>query len=185
MEFVELTLNTIGVGPTDLIPLISTNITALTDSPFRCRSFRALSTTRQSIIYRWKNSSNSRYFKTGMNIYPSNRYLIAQNPLFLRLKSVDAPSILHRYSIDGPSFRWSIDGQTMEDWWRILGGRGKEKRTFLQGRKPVAGKKIDLYNNKIRPNCALKGHGLHIARGIALGVEHRPSYASKGRVSFY
>ncbi len=50
-----------------------------------------------------------------MNIYPSNRYYIAQKPLFLRLKSVDTPSILHRYSIDGPSFRWSIDGQTMED----------------------------------------------------------------------
>ncbi|MBQ2176679.1 MAG: hypothetical protein II453_17100 [Alphaproteobacteria bacterium] len=50
-----------------------------------------------------------------MNIYPSNRYLIAQNPLFLRLKSVDTPSLLHRYSIASPSFRWSIDGQTMDD----------------------------------------------------------------------
>ena len=63
----------------------------------------------------------------------------------------------------------------------ILGGRGKEKRTFLQGRKPVAGKKIDLYGNKTLSNCALKGHGLHIAQGIALGVEHHPPYAPKGQ----
>ena len=37
----HLKTKTIGVGPTDLIPLISTNITALTDCPFMCRSFRA------------------------------------------------------------------------------------------------------------------------------------------------
>ena len=37
-------LKTLSDGPTDLIPLISSNITALTDCPFMCRSFRALST---------------------------------------------------------------------------------------------------------------------------------------------
>ena len=33
----------IGVGPSDLILYISLNITALSDCPFKCRSFRARS----------------------------------------------------------------------------------------------------------------------------------------------
>ena len=37
--------------------------------------------------------------------------------LFLRSSSEDTPSILHRYSIDSPSFRWRIDGTVMEVWW--------------------------------------------------------------------
>ena len=32
-------LKTLGVGPSDLIPPISTNMTALTDCPIRCRAF--------------------------------------------------------------------------------------------------------------------------------------------------
>ena len=31
-------LKTLGVGPSDLIPPISTNMTALTDCPIRCRA---------------------------------------------------------------------------------------------------------------------------------------------------
>ena len=39
----------------------------------------------------------------------------------LRYSTEDTPSILHRYSIDGPSFRWSIDGRAMEEHKNILG----------------------------------------------------------------
>ena len=44
-------LNTIGVGPSDLIPLNIVYMTALTDCPVRCRSFRAFSITCFSAIY--------------------------------------------------------------------------------------------------------------------------------------
>ena len=43
-------LNTIGVGPSDLIPLNIVYITALSDCPVRYRSFRASSTTCFSTI---------------------------------------------------------------------------------------------------------------------------------------
>ena len=42
-------------------------------------------------------------------------------PLFYRFSTIDAPSILHRYSIDGPSFRWRIDGLLMDYRWTIDG----------------------------------------------------------------
>ena len=47
---------------------------------------------------------------------------LQETPLFYRYSSVDAPSILHRYSIDGPSFRWRIDGVSMEYLKSFKGG---------------------------------------------------------------
>ena len=39
---------------------------------------------------------------------------------FVRKNKVDTPSLLHRYSIASPSFRWSIYGQTMVKQWSML-----------------------------------------------------------------
>ena len=39
----------------------------------------------------------------------------ASLPLFCRCSSEVTPSILHRYSIVSPSFRWTNDGVTMEE----------------------------------------------------------------------
>ena len=41
--------------------------------------------------------------------------------LFHRRYSIDAPSILHRWSIVSMEKRWSIDGQAMEEQRNILG----------------------------------------------------------------
>ena len=52
-------------------------------------------------------------------------------PLFYRFSTVDAPSILHRYSIDGPSFRWRIDGLLMDYRWTIDGVSSEFQRRNL------------------------------------------------------
>ena len=44
-----------------------------------------------------------------------------ETPLFFRSSFEDTPSLLHRYSIASPSFRWSIDGGLMDYRWSILG----------------------------------------------------------------
>ena len=51
----------------------------------------------------------------------------ASLPLFCRCSSEVTPSILHRYSIVSPSFRWTNDGVTMDKRWRnIRAWAGKE-----------------------------------------------------------
>ena len=45
---------------------------------------------------------------------------------FLRLKSKDTPSLLHRYSIASPSFRWSIYGEVMGKRWINIEERAEE-----------------------------------------------------------
>ena len=47
------------------------------------------------------------------------------------------PLLLHRFSIVTPSKRWTIDGVTMEYRWSILGGRGEEQGTCLEGDKSL------------------------------------------------
>ena len=44
-----------------------------------------------------------------------------ENPQFYRFSTVDTPSLLHRYSIASPSFRWSIYGELMDNRCSILG----------------------------------------------------------------
>ena len=44
--------------------------------------------------------------------------------LFVYFTSKVTPSLLHRYSIASPSFRWSIDGITMEMLWTYGEGIG-------------------------------------------------------------
>ena len=44
----------------------------------------------------------------------------ADSCLILRSFSEVTPSILHRYSIVSPSFRWRIDGGTMDLRWSII-----------------------------------------------------------------
>ncbi len=63
----------------------------------------------------WEFCSLSFYIFHPKNI----GYSLQETPLFFPSSSVDAPSILHRYSIDGPSFRWRIDGGLMEYRWSI------------------------------------------------------------------
>ena len=45
-------------------------------------------------------------------------------------QKVDTPSLLHRYSIASPSFRWRIDGLTMDQRWRKSGIRKEELAPF-------------------------------------------------------
>ena len=63
-------LNTIGVGPSDLIPLNIVYMTALTDCPFRCRSFRASSTTCFSTIYELMKFVELTLIINLRNLYP-------------------------------------------------------------------------------------------------------------------
>ena len=70
--------------------------------------------------------------------------------------------------------RWRTDGGSWEEEKKKSGLSSEDESPFLEG-------KIDLYGNNILSNCALKGHGLHIAQGIVLGIEHRPPYAPKGQ----
>jgi len=46
---------------------------------------------------------------------------LQETPLFFRSSFEDTPSLLHRYSIASPSFRWSIYGELMDYRWSIRG----------------------------------------------------------------
>ena len=55
-----------------------------------------------------------------------------QNTYFQHPSSSEvSPSLVHQFSIDTPSKRWTCDGVTMEYRWSIYRGRTKEKRSFL------------------------------------------------------
>ena len=56
---------------------------------------------------------------------------LQETPLFYRSSSEDTPSLLHRYSIASPSFRWSNDGDAMDKRWRNLGVSGKDFPFYL------------------------------------------------------
>ena len=47
--------------------------------------------------------------------------------MFVRSSSQDTPSLLHRYSIVSPSFRWSSDGPAMDQRWSNYGEEREEK----------------------------------------------------------
>ena len=70
--------------------------------------------------------------------------------------------------------RWTTDGESYE-------GEQKKSRLSCEEESPFLEEEIDLYGNNILSNCALKGHGLHIAQGFTLGIEHSPPYAPKGQ----
>ena len=53
--------------------------------------------------------------------------------LFPRYSSEDTPSLLHINSIASPSFRWSIDGVSMEYRWRNLRVSSKDIREISDG----------------------------------------------------
>ena len=44
-----------------------------------------------------------------------------KSSIICRKNKEDTPSILHRYSIDSPSFRWRIDGLLMDYRWSMYG----------------------------------------------------------------
>ena len=48
-------------------------------------------------------------------------FLSEKSSIFADSNKVDTPSLLHRYSIASPSFRWSIDGLLMDYRWSIYG----------------------------------------------------------------
>ena len=85
----------------------------------------------------------------------------------IRYFSVLRPKILHRYSIVTPYQVHRFDGAAMDKRWRSDGETSEEeqKKSGLSSEEesPLLEKEIDLYGNKILSNCALKGHGLHIA----------------------
>ena len=66
----------------------------------------------------------SRFLISFLNDFYSSKSVFrkeANSSLFLRLSSIDTPSLLHRYSIASPSFWWSIDGLSMDNRWIIFG----------------------------------------------------------------
>ena len=66
----------------------------------------------------------SRFLISFLNDFYSSKSVFRKeaNPsLFLRLSSIDTPSLLRRKSIASPSFWWSIDGLSMDNRWIIFG----------------------------------------------------------------
>ena len=81
-----------------------------------------------------------KYNNVNKPVYANNNY-----PLFLRLTSVDTPSLLHRYSIASPSFRWSIYGEVMEKRWRSDGETSKIERKKTQGRTSLQRRNLQIH----------------------------------------
>ena len=53
-------------------------------------------------------------------------FLSEKSSIFADSNKVDTPSLLHRYSIASPSFRWSIYGEVMGKRWINIEERAEE-----------------------------------------------------------
>ena len=111
-------LKTLDVGPTDLIPLISANITALTDCPFR---YRSLAFPSAADLFDVQSSFNHMIINSiRLKSFVKLTSFKSVVPPFCLPTKLDANPILHRGFTDF--------APTLHRLW--YGGRTKAQRIF-------------------------------------------------------